>query len=91
MANQLVMDVLFVLYCSSLHRILNPQCDLMKSLGKKFPCEVVVGMNGRVWVKGRTNKETVALANAMSAAEHMANEQIRAMCNRLADALAGFD
>lgn len=63
----------------------------MKALGNKFPFEVVIGMNGRVWVKGRTNKETVALSNAICAAEHMNNEQIKAMCRRLADALAGFE
>lgn len=63
----------------------------MKSLGRKFPFEVVVGMNGRVWVKGRTNRETVALANAMCAAEHMSNDQIKSMCRRLADALSGIE
>ena len=63
----------------------------MKSLGNKFPFEVVIGLNGRVWVKGRTNKETVALANAIAAAEYMVNDQIKAMVRRLADALAGFE
>jgi exosome complex component RRP40 len=63
----------------------------MKTLGNKFPFEVTVGMNGRVWIKGRTNKETIALANAISASEHLTNEEITAMCRKLADSLAGFD
>ncbi|KAK7101139.1 exosome complex component RRP40-like [Littorina saxatilis] len=82
---------LFKTSLNLVRKMCNPQCVLMKSLGNKFPFEVMVGMNGRIWVKGRTNKETVALANAVCAAEHMTNPQIKAMCHRLADALAGFE
>lgn len=81
---------LFKVSLNLVRKILSSQCILMKTLGQKFPFEVVVGMNGRIWVKGRSNKETIALANAISASEHMTNEQIKAMCQRLADAVAGF-
>lgn len=71
-------------------RILNPQCVLMKSLGKDVPFESVVGLNGRVWVKTRSVKETIAVVNAIQAAENMTNDQIKFMCTRLMDSLAGF-
>lgn len=63
----------------------------MKTLGLKFPFEVAVGLNGRVWVKGRSNRETVAVVNAILACEHMSNDQIKVMCLKLSDALSGFD
>lgn len=62
----------------------------MKCLGNKIPFEAAVGMNGRVWVKARSNKETIAVANAILASEYMTNEEIKNMCQRLADALDGF-
>lgn len=47
-------------------------------------------MNGRIWIKAKSTQETIAVTNAISAAEHMTNDQIRIMCKRLANALAGF-
>lgn len=78
--------VIFFIFC----RILNADCVLMKCLGNKIPFEAAVGMNGRVWVKARSNKETIAVANAILASEYMTNEEIKNMCQRLADALDGF-
>lgn len=33
-------------------RLLSPKNPLLSQLGSKFPFEVAVGMNGRIWVKG---------------------------------------
>jgi len=52
--------------------------------------EVAIGMNGRIWAKARSVPHTIALCNAISAAEYMSNEQIKAMCKKLTNALAGF-
>ena len=71
-------------------KILSKDCVLLSTLGHAMPYEVTVGMNGRIWVKGRSFQETIAIVNAISSAEHMTNEQIKVMVRRLADALAGF-
>ncbi|KAL8558565.1 hypothetical protein ACOMHN_032498 [Nucella lapillus] len=82
---------LFKTSLNLVRKVISPLCCLMKTLGSKLPFEVVVGMNGRLWVKGRTCQETIALANAVCASEHMTNQQITAMCEQLADNLAGFE
>ena len=45
---------------------------------------------GRVWVRARSVKETVCIANAVECAEFMTRQEIAAMCNKLCDVLAGF-
>lgn len=52
--------------------------------------EVAIGMNGRIWLNAKSVSHTIALSNAISAAEHMSNEQIKVMCKKLMNALAGF-
>ncbi len=71
-------------------RILYPDCVLLKTLGNALPYEIAIGMNGRIWVKGRSIQETVAICNAISSAEYMNNHQIKVMVRRTMDALAGF-
>jgi len=71
-------------------KLLSPDCPLLKALGKAVPFEVAVGMNGRIWLRGRTAKDTISLANAISAAEFMTNDECTRMVAKLADAMAGF-
>lgn len=52
-------------------RLLSSECSLMKSLGERFPFEVAVGMNGTVWVKGRSLEETLVICNIIKTAEHI--------------------
>ncbi|XP_067677980.1 exosome complex component RRP40-like [Haliotis asinina] len=82
----------FMFTCSLnlVRKVLSPQCALSKTLGKHLPYEMTVGMNGRIWVRGRSTNQTIAIANAISVAEHMTDPQIKAMVKRLADAIAGI-
>ncbi|XP_050403694.1 exosome complex component RRP40 [Patella vulgata] len=82
----------FLHHCSinQVRKILNPENVLLKTLGKNMKFETAVGMNGRVWVKGRNINETIAIINALAVSEFMTNEQILSMCKKLADSLAGF-
>ncbi|GAB1599509.1 exosome complex component RRP40-like [Argonauta hians] len=68
-------------------KLLNPQCLLLKSLGKNIQFEVAIGMNGRVWIKAGSTVNTIAVANAIVSAEHMTTNQIKVMCQRLSKAL----
>ena len=49
-----------------------------------------VGVNGRVWLRARSVKETMLLAQAVNSAEYMTNEEIGLMCDKLGDIMAGF-
>ncbi len=71
-------------------KLISPECVLLKTLGQSIPYEIAVGMNGRVWIRGRTPKDTICLANAISAAEFMTNDEIRRMVGKLVDAMTGF-
>ena len=66
-------------------RITSPDCPLLKLLGKNTAFETTVGSNGRIWVNSKSTIETITIINAISAAEYMTNEQITAMCRKLAD------
>ena len=88
-----VLDVDGFVFTVPLHvvrKALSPDCVLLKALGKRIPFEIAVGMNGRIWIRAKSVKATVSLANAISAAEFMTNAQIEAMVNKLTDALDGF-
>ena len=42
---------------------------LLPLLGKRFPFEVAVGMNGRVWVAAKEIKKTIALIRSIEVAD----------------------
>ena len=71
-------------------KLLSPDSVLLKKLGKTLKFEIAIGMNGRIWVRTNEAKETICIANAIWAAEHMNNSEISAMVDKLADALCGF-
>lgn len=71
-------------------KLLSPDSVLLKELGKTLKFEIAIGMNGRIWARANQPKETICIANAIWAAEHMTNKEIVPMINKLADALAGF-
>lgn len=59
----------------------------MKLLGERLPYEVAVGVNGRVWLKGRSLEETLVLGNLIKNAQHMPeakmNEYVTKAVNKL--------
>ncbi|WAR23428.1 EXOS3-like protein [Mya arenaria] len=72
-------------------KILSSDCPLLKQLGKSTHYEITTGMNGRLWVRARTVLLTITIINAIEASEFMSNQQIMAMCKRLADAFTEKD
>lgn len=81
----------FVFKCSLnlIRKILNPECPLLNSLKNEWPFELAAGMNGRIWIKANTLKETIALGNAILASEYHSNDEIKSMCSNIANILAG--
>ncbi|CAG4959236.1 unnamed protein product [Parnassius apollo] len=81
----------FVFKCSLnlIRKILNPHCPLLESLKNEWPFELAAGMNGRIWIKANTMRETIALGNAILGAEYLSDEEIKSMCTNIATILAG--
>ncbi|PSN53314.1 Exosome complex component RRP40 [Blattella germanica] len=75
----------FLFNCSLnlIRKILNPQCCLLKTLGRDIPYDISVGMNGKIWVKAKSVRATIAIGNAILGAEHLNEEEIKIMCNKL--------
>jgi len=56
---------------------------ILHELGKHFPYEVAVGINGRIWVNSTTTLSTILIANAIQNSSYMKPEQIAAMVDAL--------
>ncbi|KAJ0176407.1 hypothetical protein K1T71_007586 [Dendrolimus kikuchii] len=83
----------FMFKCSLnlIRKILNPKCPLIASLKNEWPFEMAAGMNGRIWIKANSMRETIAVGNAILGSEYASNEEIKSMCNNIASILAGHN
>lgn len=82
----------FVFSCSLnlVRKILQPKCNLLSALQKELHYECAIGMNGKVWVKAKTVKETIAVSNAILAAEYLSEQEIVKMCGRIGQIISGM-
>ena len=71
-------------------RLLRPDYLVLHLIGKHFPFEVTVGVNGRVWIKSHGILNTIAVANAIEKSEHMTDDQIKRTVSNIIDTLRGF-
>jgi exosome complex component RRP40 len=55
--------------CGLTVRLLLSDCQVLQELGKHYPFEIAVGMNGRVWIKSASTQLTIFLANCIKASE----------------------
>ncbi|XP_077588678.1 exosome complex component RRP40 [Stigmatopora nigra] len=76
--------LLFRVSLGLVRRLLAPQSDIRAELEQLFPCEMVVGMNGRVWVKSSSNQRTLILANLLESCENMTTAQRRQVLGKMA-------
>lgn len=63
--------------------LLHPACAVLSSLGRHFPYELAVGLNGRVWVKADTTKRTTLIVNAIVNSEYLDPEQAQSLVDGL--------
>ncbi|KAJ3925957.1 MAG: exosome complex exonuclease RRP40 [Lentinula lateritia] len=61
----------FLVRCSLrlCRQLLDPKYFLLPLLGSLFPLEIAVGLNGRVWISSQDAKRTIAIAQAIEAAD----------------------
>ncbi|XP_062987732.1 exosome complex component RRP40 [Elgaria multicarinata webbii] len=66
---------LFKVSLGLVRKLLAPDSQIIQDLGQLYPFELVLGMNGRIWVKAKTIQQTLIVANVLEACEHMTAEQ----------------
>ncbi|MED6237307.1 Exosome component 3 [Ataeniobius toweri] len=64
-------------------RLLAPHSDLRADLEQLFPCELVVGMNGRIWVRAASVQQTLILANLLQSCDTMTAPQRQQLFRRI--------
>lgn len=75
--------MMFTCSLSLVRKLLNSDCPLFWMLGKSQTYEVAAGMNGRIWIKARTVQETIAVANAIFAAEYTLPDEMLKLCAKI--------
>ncbi|XP_061690490.1 exosome complex component RRP40 [Syngnathoides biaculeatus] len=76
--------LLFRVSLGLVRRLLAPQSELRSELEQLFPCELVAGMNGRLWVKSAGVQRTLIVANLLESCENMTSAQRRKLFRKLA-------
>ncbi|KAG9486621.1 hypothetical protein GDO78_006801 [Eleutherodactylus coqui] len=66
-------------------KLLTPQNDIIQELMNVFPLELVIGMNGRIWVKARTIQQTLIVANILEACEYLTTAQRKQVFAKFSD------
>nr|XP_015808126.2 exosome complex component RRP40 [Nothobranchius furzeri] len=64
-------------------RLLAPQSDIRSDLEQLFPCELVVGMNGRIWVRASTIQQTLIISNLLQSCDTLTAPQRREQFRKL--------
>lgn len=64
-------------------KLLSPKMTILRKLGQTVPFEVAVGLNGRVWIKAKTTKQTLVLAQAINLTEHMTEKEAESIFNSM--------
>uniref|UniRef100_A0A8C5TFB4 Exosome complex component RRP40 n=1 Tax=Malurus cyaneus samueli TaxID=2593467 RepID=A0A8C5TFB4_9PASS len=66
---------LFKVSLGLIRKLLAPKCEIIQELSQLYPFELVLGMNGRIWVKAKTVQQTLIIVNILEACEYMSAEQ----------------
>ncbi|KAG7518279.1 exosome complex component RRP40 [Solea senegalensis] len=75
--------LLFRVSLGLVRRLLSPGSELRSDLEKLLPCELVVGMNGRVWTRAADVQKTLVLANLLQSCDTMSCSQRRQLFSRV--------
>jgi len=67
-------------------RLLANNSSLLKSLGNPLPYEIAVGLNGRVWLKCRSVRETLDIANIVSRMEQYSSNELKVAVRKISNA-----
>ncbi|CAB3384802.1 Hypothetical predicted protein [Cloeon dipterum] len=74
---------LFTCSLNLVRKLLRPECPLLEALGKQLAFELVVGLNGRVWLRTGSVRETLLVADAVLAYQHLQPHQVQHAVDQL--------
>lgn len=69
--------------CTLPPRLLSPHSEIRSDLDQLFPCELVVGMNGRLWVRSNRIQQTLIIANLLQSCDTMTRPQRQELFKRV--------
>ncbi|GAA6215184.1 exosome complex component RRP40-like [Lates japonicus] len=75
--------LLFRVSLGLVRRLLAPHSEVRSDLEQLFPCELVVGMNGRLWVRSSSVQQTLIIANLLQSCDTMTAPQRRELFRRV--------
>ncbi|EFA07836.1 exosome complex component RRP40 [Tribolium castaneum] len=64
-------------------RLLEAENPILEAVGKAAPFEIAVGMNGRVWVNGRSVKDVLNVVRCLEVAERHDDRTVLDFCKQL--------
>lgn len=70
---------MFTVPLNLVRKLLSPNCPFLDITGRMFKYEITLGINGRIWIKAGSVKNTLLLYNAILLAEHMSADDIAVM------------
>lgn len=73
-------------------RLRSPECPLIASIQKhiQVAVEIVAGMNGRIWINAKRERDIIAVGNAILAAEYKTDSEIDEMCDQIGALFTGI-
>ncbi|XP_068090132.1 exosome complex component RRP40 [Hyperolius riggenbachi] len=77
--------LIFKVSLGLVRKLLTPQNDIVQDLMNVFPFEMVIGMNGRIWVKAKTIQQTLIVANILEACEYLTAAQRKQVFAKFSD------
>lgn len=63
--------------------LLKAENPLLRTLGRKFPYEIVVGVNGKIWIKANQTKEMLTLCRTFEEAKNQSDKIITNICRQI--------
>ncbi|KAM6923612.1 exosome complex component RRP40 [Xenentodon cancila] len=75
--------LLFKVSLGLIRRLLAPHSEVRSDLERLFPCELVVGVNGRIWVRSSSIQQTLIIANLLQSCDTMTTVQRQQLFRRV--------
>lgn len=69
--------------CRMAQNLLDIEYPLLWTLGKKYPYEIAVGMNGKIWLKTSRTSDTLKIQQAIEIAEKQSKKCIVEACRKI--------
>lgn len=70
----------FNINLESAQSLLNYENPLLRTLGKKTPYEIAVGVNGKVWINAKNTKDVFTILTALQSAQNKSVNDIINLC-----------